>query len=130
MSKYKDEYFYEQIVDDAFKTKVIVKRFTDFVVENRRLEDPKEILIEVLLGLSSEVGEVLDLYKKQLRDKRFTKEELHDKVKDEVSDLLHYIFSLLEIESLGLIEVIEHNMNKIEERYKTNPKKIAVGFCS
>lgn len=96
----------------------LLEEFQDFVVKMRRLQDPKDIKTECLLGLSSEVGEIHDVYKKQLRDKKWSEEEFNTKVKDELSDLVHYLFSILETERLTIIDVIRHNIHKIALRYK------------
>lgn len=96
-----------------------LEQFSEFVVDNRRLADPDKQLQEILLGLASEVGEVLDVYKKQLRDNKWTEIEFKEKVKDETSDLLHYLFSLWQLEGLNIVDVIDQNIKKITERYKS-----------
>lgn len=108
--------FYDVIEIELEKVDLL-NEFKRFVVEKRRLTDPKEILVEVLLGLSSEVGEIQDLYKKQLRDRAFDPAFFKKLVKDEMSDLLHYIFSLLVIEDLDIYDIINHNIEKINKRY-------------
>jgi NTP pyrophosphatase (non-canonical NTP hydrolase) len=104
--------------EDIFFMGDLEDEYQKFIVKHRRLKDPEKQLQEILLGLASEVGEVLDVYKKQLRDNKWDEAQFRKKVKDELGDLFHYLFSLLEVENIELREIIEDNIKKIEERYQ------------
>lgn len=96
----------------------MMKEFTDFVVSSRKLTVPSDIKLEVLMGLVTESAEILDLYKKPYREGKGLNAD-KDRLKDEISDLLHYLISLIEIEEISIDEVIKHNIDKITKRHKT-----------
>ncbi len=71
--------------------------------------------IEALLGLSSETGELVQLFKKEIL---YNKEVSKEDVKDEAGDVLHYLIRILNYYHLTLDEVMDYNMKKIKERQK------------
>ena len=80
-------------------------------------DDPRSMLVP-LLGLSSEVGELLGEYKKRIRDgesyKLFT-----DRVKEELGDLLWYLSNVATKFGLTLDEVANDNLQKARNRWKS-----------
>ena len=79
-------------------------------------DDMRSMLVP-LLGLSSEVGELLGEYKKRLRDgesyKHFT-----NRAKEELGDLLWYLFNVATKFDLTLDDVAKYNLQKIANRWK------------
>ena len=66
------------------------------------------------LGLAGECGELLDLIKKRdYHDVKVSKE----KIIDEAGDVLFYLTGLLVSEGITISDVIEHNTDKLRERY-------------
>ena len=68
------------------------------------------------LGLAGEVGEVLELYKKEMRDGVSTK-ETDDKLLLEFGDVLHYLTIKIHERGMTLNEVAHANMHKLRERH-------------
>lgn len=91
---------------DEYKTSVMRTARTD-------LPDDMQIC-NILLGLSGEVGEVVDLYKKHLF-------QGHDidlvKVINEVGDVLFYLTWLAEHQGFDLQCAMAANKSKLEKRY-------------
>ncbi len=65
------------------------------------------------LGLAGEVGEVLELYKKELRDGK----EIDDLLLLEFGDVLHYLTIKIHERGMTLTEVAHANMHKLRERH-------------
>ncbi len=83
-------------------------------------DDPKEVgLIEKVLGLPGEAGEVADKFKKVLRDKdgKITSLELEE-IKKELGDVLWYLAAISRDLGISLSEVAEGNLEKLESRYQ------------
>ncbi len=72
------------------------------------------------VGLAGETGEVLELLKKNVRDKKpLNKVELTK----ELGDVFYYLNMLCNYHSLKMTDVISTNVAKLEERYKNRRKK-------
>jgi NTP pyrophosphatase (non-canonical NTP hydrolase) len=87
-------------------------------------EGPKS-LIAPLLGLASETGSILNVYKKYLRDgldlaaqRQFLKEEL--------GDLLWYVAAVATASNLDLEEIAQANLRKTHDRYQPRSSGIAL----
>ena len=71
-------------------------------------------ILNMLLGMSGETGEVVDLFKKHL----FQGHDLDmDKLKEELGDVMYYIVNLCNLYDIELEDVIEGNHNKLLKRY-------------
>ena len=71
-------------------------------------------ILNMLLGMSGETGEVVDLFKKHL----FQGHTLDmDKLTEELGDVMYYIANLCNFYNLELEDVIEGNYNKLLKRY-------------
>ena len=82
--------------------------------------DPKEVgLIEKVLGLPGEAGEVADKFKKVLRDKdgKIDNSE-REEIKKELGDVLWYLAAIARDLGIPLSEVAEGNLAKLESRYQ------------
>ena len=74
----------------------------------------KEKILNGVLGLCGESGEVIDHVKKHL----FQGHELDKEyIKDECSDVLWYIVEILEGVGYTLDETMTHNIKKLQKRY-------------
>ena len=83
-------------------------------------DSPKEVgLIEKVLGLPGEAGEVADKFKKVLRDKDggMDKED-REGIKKELGDVLWYVAAIARDLGMPLSEVAEGNLEKLESRYQ------------
>ena len=75
----------------------------------------KEILVNGVMGLNGESGEVIDIVKKHM----FQGHELDkDKIKKELGDVMWYIAEVCEALDLNLDEVMEGNIEKLRKRFK------------
>lgn len=71
-------------------------------------------VLNMLLGMSGEMGEVIDLFKKHL----FQGHELEiRKVREELGDVMFYIVNLCNLYDIELEDVLEGNYNKLLKRY-------------
>ena len=74
--------------------------------------DPK--LVNGIIGLNGEAGEVADILKKHL----FQGHELNrEKLIDELGDVLWYIAETAEALGVSLETIMEHNIDKLRTRY-------------
>ena len=81
-------------------------------VEKLIITEPKNRLIENVLGLGEEAGEVQGKIKKLIRDKSFSKSEI---VK-ELGDCLFYVTAIANYLDSNLQEVANANMKKLHDR--------------
>lgn len=80
----------------------------------RTANKEKDLVLNGVLGLSGETGEVADIVKKHL----FQGHELNeDKLIDELGDVLWYIAITAKGLGVGLEEVARHNVEKLKKRY-------------
>ena len=84
-------------------------------------KDKPNELFHLLLGLSGEVGEVSEKFKKLVRDQQsdITKLDLADMTK-EFGDILWYLAVLADFLGLSLEEVGVTNIHKLADRQKRN----------
>jgi NTP pyrophosphatase (non-canonical NTP hydrolase) len=79
--------------------------------DRTRLDDP-------VIGLAGEVGEVLELIKKDRRPGEFRKKLDRDKLVKELGDVLYYLTITAEENDIDLEECAVGNIGKLSERYK------------
>lgn len=73
-----------------------------------------QMTINALLGLSGEVGEINDAFKKHL----FQGHQLVvDHIKEELGDVMWYIALMCEALYLNLDDVMHNNIEKLKKRY-------------
>lgn len=71
------------------------------------------------MGLGSEAGEVLNVVKKVYRDRRgLVTEEVRQKIKKELGDVLWYVAQVATEAKLDLGEVALENLEKLSSRQK------------
>lgn len=91
---------------------------SDYQKSAMRTADPKlnakERLLEGLIGLNSEAGEALDIYKKHV----FQKHDLDkEKIALELGDALWYLTEAAVALGYSLEDVMEMNIKKLRKRY-------------
>ena len=78
---------------------------------------PKEVEMEYLmLGLSSEVGEVLGKYKKYLRGDKMIRQDFEKALLDELGDVMWYFVRICDVLNVTLYEVMSKNIEKLSRR--------------
>lgn len=85
-------------------------------VEKLIITEPNNRLMENVLGLGEEAGEVQGKIKKLIRDKSFSKSE----VIKELGDCLFYVTAIANYLGSNLQEVANINLNKLHDRQKRN----------
>ncbi len=85
-------------------------------VEKLIITEPKNRLMENVLGLGEEAGEVLGKIKKLVRDKNYSKSEI---IK-ELGDVLFYVTAIANYLGDNLQVVADMNMAKLKDRKKRN----------
>ena len=98
-------------------------------VEKLIITEPKNRLIENVLGLGEEAGEVQGKVKKLVRDKAFSNsfedlslselKSISDIIK-ELGDCLFYVTAIANYRGSNLQEVANINLNKLHDRQKRN----------
>lgn len=85
-------------------------------VENTRaeLESKGVNNLHMLLGIVSEAGELVDVFKKNIA---YGKEIDWVNVKEEIGDLMWYIVGFCNINGWDLNQILETNSAKLKERY-------------
>ena len=87
------------------------KSFETKEVDGQDLE-----LLHYAFGIAGEAGELVDAVKKYF----FYNQELDiENVEEELGDLLFYIQAMVNVLGLNLLDVIENNKEKLENRYPT-----------
>ena len=64
-----------------------------------------------------EVGEAANIHKKWLTGKITDRSEYHEKMKDELGDVIFYYMRLLDRYNLSMEDVVSHNIDKLSKRY-------------
>ncbi len=70
--------------------------------------------VHMLFGMTTEIGELTDVFKKQLA---YNKPIDWTNVEEELGDLMFYVASFCRINNLDLEAIIENNVEKLETRY-------------
>ena len=70
--------------------------------------------VHMLLGMTTEIGELQDIFKKYIA---YKKEIDWVNAKEELGDLLFYIASFCRINNFDLEEILDTNVQKLESRY-------------
>lgn len=84
--------------------------------------DPQEQMTHALFGLATEVGEVIDPFKKSRytphRNVQVDKEHLTE----EIGDVLYYLVRVADMNDIDMYDVCQTNIDKLEKRYGTASK--------
>lgn len=96
-----------------------LKSFQTFVGENLVAGTFTNHLDKAVYGLCAEVGELAGILEKDCRtDEGIGEIELEERLKDELSDVLHYCAALCNALNISLEEVFIHNVDKITRRVR------------
>ncbi len=79
-----------------------------------KLDNPLTDIVHMLFGMTTEVGELTDVFKKYIA---YGKEIDPVNVVEELGDILYYLASFCRIYGVPLSEVISRNIAKLETRY-------------
>jgi NTP pyrophosphatase (non-canonical NTP hydrolase) len=91
-----------------------LQEYQNFVEDSRICKDNR--VIYPILGLAAEVGEVVEIAQKKVRKNDLDFEPMVDKFRDELGDVLWYVAAICNDMGITLDEVIEHNIQKLNER--------------
>tara|TARA_R110002167_G_scaffold143031_1_gene332213 strand:- start:442 stop:798 length:357 start_codon:yes stop_codon:yes gene_type:complete len=98
---------------DAFSTVAVTPMEYSYWVEDKIMTEGKDRLVENVLGLVGEAGEVAEKVKKMLRDgSRLNQEE----VVKELGDVLFYTTAIANYFYSDLQTVIDTNIKKLDDR--------------
>jgi NTP pyrophosphatase (non-canonical NTP hydrolase) len=70
--------------------------------------------LHMIMGISTESGEIVDVFKKHLA---YSKEIDYINIKEEIGDLMFYIVNMCNINGWDLREILDTNIAKLEARY-------------
>lgn len=88
-----------------------------FVINNISKKVPQEHLLSwAMMGLSAEVGEVLEVHEKALRKNGYVSDLDKAKIEDEIGDVLWYLTALAYLVGSDLTEVVINNTAKLKAR--------------
>lgn len=91
---------------------------TEYQKEARRtcpdLEDNEIDNVHMLFGMSTEVGELHDIFKKTIAYKK-PLDKAH--IKEELGDLMWYIINFCTINNFDLEAILDTNISKLKTRY-------------
>lgn len=117
---YKNRLLSPEKPKSAPKPKEKEKTYTpiDYQCEAMRTADPnlddEKSLLEGLIGLNSEAGEALDIYKKHI----FQNHDLdREKIALELGDALWYLTEAADAISYTLTDIMKMNIEKLQQRY-------------
>lgn len=84
---------------------------------NDNLRDGLADELHMVIGISTEAGELLDAYKKHFA---YGKELDTVNVGEEIADLMWYISNLCRLLNISLEEMLQRNIDKLKARYPEN----------
>jgi len=82
---------------------------TSAILENETLNN-----LHYLLGMITEIGELLDIWKRNIA---YKKDIDWINVKEELGDILWYFSNFLRINNIDFEEILNININKLKSRY-------------
>jgi len=89
------------------------------IVTNLAKEDPFKELMQQVLGLADEAGEVQSLFKKWIRDQDADFDQLDkENITKELGDILWYIAVVAHDLDISLDDVAAKNIEKLQSRMK------------
>ncbi|HWT55880.1 MAG TPA: nucleoside triphosphate pyrophosphohydrolase family protein [Candidatus Microsaccharimonas sp.] len=89
------------------------------IVTNLRKEDKFKELMQQVLGLADESGEVLAKFKKWIRDQDADFDKLdRENIKKELGDILWYIAVVADDLDISLDDIATYNIEKLASRHQ------------
>ena len=83
----------------------------------KKHESTKDAILDAILGLNGEVGEVTEVIKKHLYHNKGTLKEVQTKLCEELGDVLWYLQNLATTCGISLEVIAELNLEKLQKRY-------------
>lgn len=80
----------------------------------KRIETWQDHVMNAVLGLGGEAGEIVDLHKKLFYH---TEKDRRDELINELGDLCFYLAKVMELHGITLEECLEANMVKLQARH-------------
>ena len=109
--------FVDDVTSDAtFDCDVFLERIKELQDGDADWANPQRLLTGAI-GICSEGGELLDLVKKIIFQGKEPSEELRNKVKNELGDVMWYVQQVLITMEWDLEEVLAENTKKLSGRY-------------
>lgn len=116
----KCSYLKQNVFGKIPEVQIVKNSYTpiDYQCEAMRTADPnlddEKSLLEGLIGLNSEAGEALDIYKKHI----FQNHDLdREKIALELGDALWYLTEAADAISYTLTDIMKMNIQKLQRRY-------------
>lgn len=91
-----------------------INEYQGLAMRTSGAETSRDRLVNGVMGLNGEAGEVIDIVKKHLFQGHPLEEE---KIIDELGDVMWYIASIATSLNMPLELVLEHNIAKLKKRY-------------
>lgn len=79
------------------------------------LKDHRDEVLNAVLGLGGEAGEIVDLHKKMFFHK--PKDGRHEELLGELGDVLYYFNKLRDLYGYSMKEIVEFNERKLSKRH-------------
>lgn len=79
--------------------------------------DLHEQFTHALFGLATEVGEVIDPFKKSRYTPHRNVTVDYDHMVEEIGDVLYYLTRVADMQGIDMQEVMQRNISKLEKRY-------------
>lgn len=90
-------------------------KYADGVMRTVAVLDPPVMnQYHMVMGISTEAGELLDVFKKYMA---YSKDIDWVNVKEEVGDLMFYIVAFCTLNGFNLEKILEQNLSKLQVRY-------------
>lgn len=90
------------------------EEYMRFVLSKTSAEGKVEPLLNAILGLVGEIGELADAVKKWRYQRHYLTEE---QIMDELGDVVFYVFLAMHACETNLDMIMHMNVNKLNERY-------------
>ena len=78
---------------------------------------PRTFILRDVVGISGEAGELLDLVKKLVFHNHKLDDNMHNKMKKELGDVMWYVAALCNDMGWNLKDVMDMNIEKLQKRY-------------
>ena len=109
--------FVDDVTSDAtFDCDVFLERIKELQDGDAAWANPERLLTGAI-GICSEGGELLDLVKKLIFQGKEPTDELRNKIKNELGDVMWYVQQVLITMEWDLEEVLAENTKKLSGRY-------------
>jgi len=98
-----------------YKIKITIEKYQE--LSKRTNVDLGALLtnnLHMAMGLSTECGEILDVFKKHIA---YNKDIDYVNIKEELGDIMFYVVNMCNINEWDLRDIMETNINKLRARF-------------